>query len=896
MADASETSESFGFEGREIPIHAGDTIGSALYRAGVDTVSRSFKYHRRRGFLCMSGDCPNCLVQVDGETGVRCCTRAASDGMKVEPQNVMFSLERDPLAMNDMKLAHKFLPVGFYYKTLIKPRWLWPRVEPMIRKVAGLGKVDKSDLPRHLERVYRHPDVVVLGAGPAGLAAALGAAEAGASVIIADEGTEPGVRLGDGATRDAVAKLLPQVEAHERIELLREHRAFGLYEGPEVPLIGPGLLVMTQPGAIVVATGAFESMEVFPGNDVPGVMLTRGAVRLATQHSIKPGNVAVVLAGTHEVAEHVLALQAAGTEVAAVVLPDGATSAPELPGGVRTIVGEIVQAHGKKRVKAVSIRYTGGTEKIECDLLCLSGSLTPQENLLRQGTAMPVHAAGDLLAPAPVEESIAHAREVGARAARSEGAELPELGQKARRCGDGGYVCICEDVSVQDVRNAVTEGFTSTELLKRYTTITMGPCQGRMCHGQMRTLAERLSPGAEPRISSVTTARPPARVVMLDEVTAGAYAHLERRTALHDVHLALGASFLWAGQWKRVDNYGSIEREYRAVREGVGVIDVGTLGKFRVSGPDVVAFLERLYPNHVGDIQAGRLRYGLLLDEHGVIHDDGTICRIDDETFYLTVTTSGAEEAEALMIDWRDTWGMTVHIVNQTSALGAINVAGPKAREVLATLTEDDISPEGFPYLRQRTITVAGIPCLAIRLGFVGEVGWELHHAASRSEELWAALLEAGKPHGVEPFGIQAQRLLRLEKGHIIVSQDTDFETTPWRIDMGWAVKLEKDWFVGKRALVRKKDTPTEKLIAYRGESGSKKAPWEGAAVKVDGKLVGRVTSSWFSWTLGYSIGLAWVKPEFAAEGQRLLIGKDNMNASVVKGAFYDPEGAKLRA
>ncbi|MDX6619879.1 MAG: sarcosine oxidase, subunit alpha [Gaiellales bacterium] len=896
MADTSPTPRSFGFEGREIPIHPGDTIGSALYRSGVDTVSRSFKYHRRRGFLCMSGDCPNCLVQVDGETGVRCCTRPASDGMKVEPQNVMGSLERDPLALNDMRLMHTFLPVGFYYKTLIKPRWVWPKVEPLIRKVAGLGRVDRSDRPRHLERVYRHPDVVVLGAGPAGLAAALGAAEAGATVIVADEGERPGCRLGTGDTLAAVNELLTQVEAHESIELLSSHRAFGLYEGPEVPLIGPDLLVMTQPKAIVVATGAFESMEVFPGNDVPGVMLGRGAVRLATQHAIRPGRVAVLLAGTHEVAEHIAALQSVGTEIAAVVLPDGATSAPDLPSGMRTIVGEIVQVHGKKRVSAVSVRYTGGTEKVECDLLCLSGSLTPQENLLRQGTAMPVHAAGDLLAAVPVAESVEHAREVGARAARGEGAELPELGLKARRCGEGGYVCICEDVSVQDVRNAVTEGFSSTELLKRYTTITMGPCQGRMCHGQMRTLAERLSPGAEPRISATTTARPPARTVMLDEVTAGAYAHLERRTALHDTHLGLGATFLWAGQWKRVDNYGSIEREYRAVREGVGIIDVATLGKFRVSGPDVVAFLERLYPNHVGDIQPGRLRYGLLLDEHGVIHDDGTICRLDDETFYLTVTTSGAEEAEALMIDWRDTWGMTVHIVNQTAALGAINIAGPKAREVLSMLTDDDISQEGFPYLRQRTITVAGIECLAIRLGFVGEVGWELHHAASRSQELWAALLTAGEAQGVQPFGIQAQRLLRLEKGHIIVSQDTDFETTPWRVDMGWAVKLEKDWFVGKRALVRKRETPTEKLVAYRGESGSTKAPWEGAAVKVGGQLVGRVTSSWYSWTLGYSIGLAWVKPEFASESQRLLIGKDNMNASVVKGAFYDAEGARLRA
>ena len=664
-----------------------------------------------------------------------------------------------------------------------------------------------------------------------------------------------------------------------------------------MPLIGPDLLVMTQPKAIVVATGAFESMEVFPGNDVPGVMLTRGAVRLATQHSIKPGNVAVVLAGTHEVAEHILALQAVGTEIAAVVLPDGATSAPDLPDGVRTIVGEIVQAHGKKRVKAVSVRYTGGTEKIECDLLCLSGSLTPQENLLRQGTAMPVHAAGDLLAPAPLEESIA------ARA-RGRCAGCARRGRRAARARPEGAPLRRRRLRLH-LRGRLGAGRAQRRdrglLLDRAAQALHddhdGPVSGAHvprpdAHARRAPLARRRAAHlvgrrrpARPRASSCSTRSPRARTP-----TSSAARPCTTSTS----GWARRSSGPASGSASTTTARSS--SEYRAVREGVGVIDVGTLGKFRVSGPDVVEFLERLYPNHVGDIQAGRLRYGLLLDEHGVIHDDGTICRIDDETFYLTVTTSGAEEAEALMIDWRDTWGMTVHIVNQTSALGAINVAGPKAREVLATLTEDDISPEGFPYLRQRTITVAGIPCLAIRLGFVGEVGWELHHAASRSEELWAALLEAGEPHGVQPFGIQAQRLLRLEKGHIIVSQDTDFETTPWRVDMGWAVKLEKDWFVGKRALVRKQETPTEKLIAYRGETGSKKAPWEGAAVKVDGKLVGRVTSSWYSWTLGYSIGLAWVKPEFAAEGQRLLIGKDNMSASVVKGAFYDPEGAKLRA
>ena len=883
------------FEGSPIPLHEGDTVASALYRAGIRTLSRSFKYHRRRGLMCGTGDCPNCLIQVDGETGVRSCVREAAPGMEVTRQNAWPSADRDLLALNDTAIAHKLLPVGFYYKTLIKPAWAWPKVEPFIRKVAGLGRVDESDRPRHLEKVYRHPDVVVLGMGPAGLSAALGAADAGATVIVADE-LRPGARLGAGATRERLESLLAEAAAHPAITLLAEHRAFGLYEGPEVPLIGPDEMVMTQPKAIVVATGAFEQMEIFPGNDLIGVMMGRGAVRLATQHGIRPGANAVVIGGTHETAELVAALQAIGTRIAAVVLPGGLNgSTPTVPAGVRTVIGDVTEAHGRKQLEAVSISFTGGVEKIPCDLLVLAGGFTPQENLLRQGTGLPVWGAGDVVRPAPLEQSCASARETGSQAFRGEPVALPEQGAKSGRCGDAGFACICEDVSVEDVKNAVREGFSSTELLKRYTTITMGPCQGRMCHAQMRTLAERFSPGAAPRVSGVTTARPPARQVMLEEVTSGAYSHVERRTALHDVHLAQGASFLWAGEWKRVADYGSIEAEYRAVRENVGMIDVGTLGKFRISGPDAVEFLERLYPNHIADIQPGRLRYGLMLDEHGVIIDDGTICRLDDESFYVTVTTSGADGLEAALLDWRDTWGMTVHIVNQTAALGAINIAGPKAREVLSTLTDDDITAEAFPYLRQREITVAGIRCLAIRLGFVGEVGWELHHPSSRSIELWAALAEAGTTQGIKPFGIQAQRLLRLEKGHIIISQDTDFETTPWRVEMGWAVKLEKPWFIGKRALVRKQSVVTEKLVQYTIE-GVGDAPWEGSAVKVGSDLVGRVASSWYSFGLGKAIGLAWVKPECATPGRQLVIGKDNRNATVVTGAFYDPEGAKLRA
>jgi sarcosine oxidase subunit alpha len=888
---------SLDFEGRQVPVHDGDTIASALYRAGVRTFSRSFKYHRRRGLYCLSGDCPNCLVQVDGESGVRSCLCRARDGQRIERQNAWPSADRDLLAVNDLGLMHKMLPVGFYYKTLIKPAWAWPKIEPMVRKAAGLGRVDMADAPRELERVHRTPDVLVIGLGPAGVSAALGAAAAGARVIGVDEGV-PGERLPSGPTREALEALLAEAGQNAQIELLPNHTAIGIYEGPDVPCIGPDLLQYMQPKAIVVATGAFETHQVFAGNDHVGVYLGRGAARLSGAHRLAIGKRAVVLAGTHEAGEHMRQIRALGTEIAAVVVPDGAAPGA-LPDGVRVIEdAEIAFAYGARGgqgLKSVTVRHPGGAaESIACDALALSAGFTPQENILRQGTGFPVWAAGDVTAPAPVADVVAAAREVGGKAARGERVELGELGRKAPRCGDDGYVCLCEDVGVKDVAHAVAEGFRSSELLKRYTTVTMGPCQGRMCHGQLRVLAERFSPGAEPEVSGPTTARPPARPVKLEEVVAGSQHHLERRTALHDTHLARGASFLWAGQWRRVDSYGDIEREYRAVRERVGLIDVGTLGKFLVTGPDAVPFLERIYPNHVGDIQPGRLRYGLVLDEHGVIIDDGTICRLDEDRFYLTVTTSGAEEAEAWMLDWRDAWGHDVHLVNQTSALGAVNLAGPRAREVLAKLTEDDISKEGFPYLRQRRITVAGIPCLAIRLGFVGEVGWELHHPASRSVELWSALLEAGADEGIEPFGIQAQRLLRLEKGHIIVSQDTDFETTPWRIDMGWAVKLDKDDFVGKAALLRKQDAVTEKLVGFSVDAGHD-APWEGAAVKVGGALVGRVTSSWHSWGLGHGVGLCWVKPEYAQDGQRLTLGRTNSEATVTSGAAYDPEGAKLR-
>jgi sarcosine oxidase subunit alpha len=450
-------------------------------------------------------------------------------------------------------------------------------------------------------------------------------------------------------------------------------------------------------------------------------------------------------------------------------------------------------------------------------------------------------------------------------------------------------------VSVKDLEVAIDEGMESAELLKRYTTVTMGPCQGRMCADQLRAVAERKDPETK-RVANATTLRPPTRSITLEQAIAGAVHHMERHTALTETHLASGASMMWAGPWKRVEAYnGDVQGEYKAVRERVGLIDVGTLGKFLVGGPDATEFLERIYPMRVADLEAGRLRYGLLLEEGGVIIDDGTVCALGDGRYYLTVTTSGAERLESWMLDWAEAWGHDVYVVNQTASLGALNVAGPHARELLQKLSEDPLDKESFPYIRHRQITVAGVPCLAMRLGFVGELAYELHFPASKSDHLWSAILEAGQEWDIRPFGLMAQRLLRLEKGHIIVSQDTDFETTPWKVGMQWAVKLDKPDFVGKAALLRgQKRDDRELLVPWTMPAGTA-CPPEGSTVTIDGRLAGRVTSAWDSPALGHPIGLAWVHRAHAAAGTPLVVG--GAPASVFAGhAFYDPEGEKLRA
>ena len=468
------------------------------------------------------------------------------------------------------------------------------------------------------------------------------------------------------------------------------------------------------------------------------------------------------------------------------------------------------------------------------------------------------------------------------------------------------FVDFDEDLQLKDLANAVQEGFDNIELLKRYTSIGMGPSHGK--HSNMnaiRILASLL--GTTPAEVGTTTSRPFFHPVPMSHLAGRGFAPY-RLTPLHSRHERAGAVFMQAGVWLRPEFYKArgkprleaVREEAAAVRTGVGVIDVGTLGKMEIAGPDAAAFLERIYTGRFANMKVGMTRYALMLDEAGVIIDDGVVARLGEDRFYFTTTTTGSANVYREMTRLNTIWGMHVGIVNATGAYAAVNLAGPSSRDSLAGLTNLDLSPEAFPYLGVREAEVAGVPARLLRVGFVGELGYEIHVPADRACVLWDALMEAGSVHGIRPFGVEAQRLLRLEKGHIIIGQDTDGLTTPGEAAVDWAVKMDKPYFVGQRSLkIVQRKNPKATLVGFTLDSTNEGAvPKECHLVIRDGKIAGRVTSIAWSPALEKHVGLAFVSQEIIANRGGFFIRVDDgrmVPARIAKTPFYDPAGDRQK-
>jgi sarcosine oxidase subunit alpha len=463
--------------------------------------------------------------------------------------------------------------------------------------------------------------------------------------------------------------------------------------------------------------------------------------------------------------------------------------------------------------------------------------------------------------------------------------------------GEKRFVCLCEDVTEKDIEQAIAEGFDHIETLKRYTTANMGPCQGKMCGLTAASLCARLTGGEMQRVG-MTTSRPPAVPVEMAVLAADRQHHPKRRTPLHHWHRNAGARWLDAGQWKRPEHYGDPVREVQTVRNAVGLIDVSTLGKIEVVGPDAAELLERIYLNKWSDLKPGRVRYCAMCTEEGILFDDGIGVRLSDCSYYLTATTGNAEAVFQWLEMWRDIWRLNASVLNHTSGIAGMNLAGPQSRAVLQRVTNLDLSAPAFPYMAFREAEVAGVPCRMFRIGFVGELGYEIHCPAGYAWHLWEALHQTGAEFGLKPFGVEAQRILRLEKGHLIIGVDTDALSNPLEAGLEWLVRLEKQQFHGRETLLRLKSIePRSRLVGfYPAEQDV--TPEEGCQVVERGAPVGRVTSVRHSPTLGRVIGLAWVPATRSRAGDRFMIRHQCRDVPAIVSAlpFYDPSGERLKS
>ena len=915
---------SFTWNGKKYTGFAGDTIVSALIANGVEIFSRSFKYKRPRGVLSASFHDPNCTVQVDDEPNVRGAHRELQAEMIISPENVWPSLSFDVRSAN--QTVSRFLSAGFYYKTFMKPQRLWPIYQKILGRFAAGGVTSQGAEHGYYDKRYIHVDVCVAGGGPAGMSAAIAAAKSGASVLLVEEEYQLGghLRYGDEAALTTVSELRREVTALKNIEVLTNSAVTGRYDmnwlgviqrQPGISVKGHQLherLCKVRAKTLVVAAGLIERPYVFAGNDLAGIILSTGVRRLLNLHSVLPGKNAVVFTANQDGDACIADLIRAGAVVRVVDARKGEN---------------IVQATGDKRIKTVEL---GDGQKIACDLLVIAIGWTANVPLLNMAGDRPVYdknsarffptnglpenvlVTGGLTGDGSTNELIAHGAAIGTNAAaRSDfgkAVTVPTLTHEPHaelyRSTTHGFVDFSEDVSSKDLFAAKVEGYDSIELVKRYTTVTMGPSQGKLETVNAVAIMAEAHGVTDLNQIGTTVWRPPFVPITLGALGGRGFENT-RFSPMQPWHEAHNARPLVAGDWIRPEHYGDPAAEVNNVRANVGLIDVTPLGKLDLRGSDVPKLLNLLYVNKFLKLPIGSVRYGVMCAEDGVIMDDGVTGRLGEDHYIMTTTSSGA----ATVWEWIENWLQTehpewqVHVTPVTTSYASINIAGPKSRELLAKVVEGvDLSNASFPYMNVRQGTIAGIAdCFMWRIGFTGELSYEIHVSASYGLHVWEALFDAGSDLGVGAFGIEAQRIMRLEKGHFIVGQDTDGLTVGYGADLDWCIKLDKDDFVGKPELQwQSQRTNYQRLVGLQPLDPNV-VPAE-ASQLVEGKksIVGRVTSSRFSPTLNRSICLGYVEPRLAIPGTFVtcqLPDRSRIQLLVIQGlSHFDTDGLRMKS
>ena len=985
---------SFSFDGRQYTGYQGDTLASALLANGVRLMGRSFKYHRPRGAIAAGSEEPNALVQLETGAYTEPNTRATCvelyDGLVAKSQNRWPSLEFDVGAVNSA--VARFLPAGFYYKTFMWPASMWMTYEKFIRKAAGLGVSPVEDDPDVYHGTYAHCDVLVIGGGPAGLAAASAAANHGARVILLDEGNEfGGALLGTSdnqAAREFVSNAISMLEQNNNVRLLRRTTATGYYDYNYITALekvtdhlGPGnggdaprqRFWKIRPKQVVIAAGSIERPLVFADNDRPGVMLANAVGTYVNRYGVLPGNDVVVF--TNNDSAYQVALDAAAAGATVTTVDTRRYVSAELKSKleqqkIRLFEGHAISSvQGSKGIESVRIMelaengesLQGQAWEIVCTCVATSGGWTPSCHMFSQSggklqyeesiagfvpdparakSSSPNISAGACNGSFTTSECIQQGAAAGSAAATAAGKTgsasnlesltVNEIAQGAiaplwlvptvHPVGEGKskhFHDFQNDVTAADIHLAAREGFVSVEHLKRYTTTGMATDQGKTSNLNALAIMANIQGVSIPEVGT-TTFRPPYTPLTLGAVGGQESRELfiqERKTPMHEHHVANGAVFEDVGDWKRPwyfpkageDMHAAVQRETLAVRESVGMLDASTLGKIDIQGKDALKLIEMVYTNNWQKLAIGSCRYGLMLNEHGMIFDDGVTTRLGENHYHMTTTTGGAARVMNWLEEWLQTewpeWEVYCTSVTEQWAVMALN--GPNARDLLSELTDIDVSKEAFGFMTMREGKVAGVPARVYRISFTGELAYEINVPARYGKHLIEALTEAGKKYDLVPYGTEAMHVLRAEKGFIIVGQDTDGTVTPRDMDMDWIVSKTKEEYLGNRAQQRV-DTRRDKrpqLIGLLTEDPTVVLP-EGAHIVAEVldqppmPTIGHVTSSYMSPNAGRSIALALLQDGVNRKGEtvslRLMDGSVHQ-ALVTDTVFVDKEGARVR-
>ncbi|WEJ37153.1 sarcosine oxidase subunit alpha [Sinorhizobium prairiense] len=967
---------SFTFDGRPLQGLEGDTLASALLANGRMLVGRSFKYHRPRGILTAGAAEPNALVTVGrggrAEPNTRATMQELYEGLEARSQNRWPSLDFDIGALNG--LLSPFLGAGFYYKTFMWPAPLWEKLyEPVIRKAAGLGKASYEADPDAYEKSWAHCDLLVIGAGPTGLAAALIAGRAGARIILVDEGSLPGgsllsdtATIGGKAAADFARDASDELRSMPNVRVLMRTTAFGWYDGNVFGAVERVQKHVREPashlpverlwrivaGKALLATGAEERPLVFGGNDRPGVMMAGAMRAYLNRYGVAPGRATAIF--TTNDSGYALAqdLEAAGVDVVAIV--DSRPAAGVGYRGKARLVREAVVCgtKGGKAISAIEVHHGGRTETIAVDALAMAGGFDPVIHLACHRGGKPVWSAekAAFLAPGSLkglEAAGGAAATTGLAACLGEGAAraeaivkefglpcppvaLPKVeGDEGRHSPtplwsipgvkDKAFVDFQNDVHLRDIGLAVREGYSHVELAKRYTTTGMATDQGKLSNVNAIGLIAKAR-GVSPAEVGTTTFRPfytPVSFGALTGAHTGHHFQPVRKSPLHDWAKKHGAVFVETGLWYRSSWFPlngertwreSVEREVLNVRKNAGLCDVSMLGKIEITGSDAAEFLNRVYCNAFLKLPVGKARYGLMLREDGFVYDDGTTSQLEENRFFMTTTTAYAAGVMnhlefCAQVLWPE---LDVRLASITDHWAQMAIAGPKARMILQKIVDEDISDAAFPYLAAKEVSLFGGAlhgCL-FRISFSGELAYELAVPAGYGESVADALLEAGKDHGIMPYGVETLSVLRIEKGHV-THNEINGTVVPADLGFGKMVSASKPDFVGKAMLQREGLTapdrpqlvglvPLDPQQSFR--SGSHILA-KGAAATLENDE-GYVTSSAYSPHVGSTIALALVKNGRNRHGEEVLVWSglhgQSTPARLCNPVFFDPQNERL--